>query len=252
MSQKSDRFKFFALFTLLYSQGALLYSLWGSTATHYLTLSTIHVTTFVVLLKLNLDHSSLSKNKREGVLFTIFAISLALLVYGARLHSESVNQYEADFNQHEKYVWKLERANFISSMNPRYFESSMKLIQKYSIEPAIHIVSKYDAILPFLAKKYSAMPFFELSKFFVTPRELALSIERIQQDRPEYLFVDADIKRDFTIDIVDPHALNLSYFHGLSVQRVKRLELLQQVFEAVQADYELVEQGALISVYKRK
>ena len=96
------------------------------------------------------------------------------------------------------------------------------------------------------------MPFFELSKFFVSPRELALAIDKIQKDRPENLFVDTDIKREFAMDVIDSRVLYVNHLHELSVARVMRLELLRQVFEAVESDYELVEKGLLISVYKRK
>ena len=252
MGKGGDRFKYFVLFLLLYSQGSLLYSLWGSTMTHFLTLATIHVTTVVAMLKLEMDNSSLSANKREINIFILFVCSLALLVYGAWVYAASEQKYEADFRQHENHEWNLERAHFISSMNPQLFESSANLIQKYSKDPGIHIISKYDAILPFLAKRYSAMPFFELSKFFTTPHELTLSIEKIRNDRPIYLFVDTDIKREYTLDVLDPRILYVNNFRDFSVSRVKQLELLQKVFLAVQDDYELVEQGLLISVYKRK
>ncbi|MEI6102252.1 MAG: hypothetical protein WCP73_10465, partial [Eubacteriales bacterium] len=243
MEKGQDRFKFVVLLLLLYSQGALLYSLWGSTMTHYLALATIHVTTVVALLKMELEHSSLSATKREIIVFLAFVCSLPLLVYGAWVYTASQQEYEWAFKQHENYEWKLERAHFVSSMNPKVFEDSADLIRKYSTTPAIHILSKYDAILPFVAKKYSAMPFFEMSKFFVSPRELALSVEKIRQDRPDYLFVDTNISYDFTVDVVDPRAFRAHYMNhlqGLSVMRAKQLELLKQVFEAVQDDYELV------------
>ena len=96
------------------------------------------------------------------------------------------------------------------------------------------------------------MPFFELSKFFTTPRELELSINKIRQDRPQYLFVDADIERDFSMDVIDPRVLYVNHLQALSVVRVKQLELLKKVFLAVKDDYELVEQGMLLSVYRRK
>jgi hypothetical protein len=253
IGKRDGRFQYLVLFLLLYSQGTLLYSLWGSTTVHYLTLATIHVTTFVALLKLELDHSDLSINKRQIIVFFTFLCSLALLVYGAWDYSTSKQKYEAEFMQHENYVWNMDRAHFVSSMNPQYFENSSDLIKKYSTEPAIHIISKYDNILPFLAKKYSAMPFFELSKFLSNPRELALTIEKIRQDRPLYLFVDTDIERDYTMDVLDPripqHLNSLQWF---SVKRVKGHELLQKVFMAVKDDYEPVEQGMLISVYRRK
>jgi len=252
LGKGGDRFPYFVLFLLLYSQGSLLYSLWGSTTTHFLALATIHVTAMVAMLKLEMDNSSLSTNKKEISIFIVFGCSLALLVYGAWSYAASEQKYEADFRQHENHEWKLERARFVSSMSPQPFESAANLIQKYSKEPAIHIISEYDAIVPFLAKKYSAMPFFELSKFFTTPIEHALSIETIQQDRPMYLFVDTDIERNYTMDVLDPRALYVTNFQPFSVARVKRLELLQKVFFAVQDDYELVEQGLLISVYKRK
>ena len=252
VGKEGGQFQYLVMFLLLYAQASLLYSIWGSTLTHYLALSTIYVTAIVALLKLELDQLPISINKRELGVFFFFACSLALLVFGARSYTASEQEYETAFKSHENHMWNLDRASFVSSMNPQLFDHSANLIRKYSSSPAIYIISQYDAILPFLAQKYSAMPFFELSKFFLTPRELAQSIETIQQGQPGYLFVDTAIKREFALDAIDSRALYVNNLHGLSVERVKRMELLRQVFLAVQDDYELVEQGLLISVYKRK
>ena len=252
LEKGNDRFKYLALFLLLYSQGALLYSLWGSTKTHFLALSTIHATTVVALLKVELDHFDLSAIKREISMFVVFLFALTLLVFGARFYAESEQEYEADFKKHESYVWEMERARFVASMQPELFENSVHLIKKHSSSNAIHIISKYDAIVPFLAKKYSAMPFFELSKFFTTPRELELSIEALRKDSPQILYVDNDIERDYTIDVMDPRVLLINHLQPFSVVRAKQFELLKKVFVTVKGDYELVEQGALISVYRRK
>ena len=74
-----------------------------------------------------------------------------------------------------------------------------------------------------------------------------MSIEKIQLDRPLYLFVDSDIERNFAVDVIDPRISFAVPLQGFSVLRVKELQLLQQVFLAVKDDYELVEQGLLIS-----
>ena len=82
-------------------------------------------------------------------------------------------EYEEIFVTHKTYNWNLEKAKFRSTMDPEYFVDSVSLIQTYApSHNGIHIISKYDNFLPFLAKKYSAMPFFDLQWFLLTAKEV--------------------------------------------------------------------------------
>ena len=76
-------------------------------------------------------------------------------------------------------------------------------------------------------------------------------MQRILQDKPEILFVDTDINRDFASDVVHRHA-PLGKLNGLSRYHADQMRSLQRIFQAVQADYQLIEQGMLISVYQRR
>ena len=113
-------------------------------------------------------------------------------------------------------------------MNPAYFVDSISLIQAYApTNNAIHLISKYDNLLPFLAKKYSAMPFFDLQWFLLTDKEVNLCIERIQTQKPPYLFVDTDIERDLNGEIVAAELRDISGPEGESLMRVQRSELVK-------------------------
>ena len=70
-------------------------------------------------------------------------------------------------------------------------------------------------------------------------------------DKPQILFVDTDIRRDFATDVVHRHA-PFGGLNAISRYHVEQMRSLQRVFLAVRSDYELVEQGLLISVYQRK
>ena len=178
-------------------------------------------------------------------------IGLGVLLAGGWDQERTRNEFLGVLDSHQIYEWNLDRAKLTSTMDPRYFQNGVELIQKYSQGPKIHIISKYDNFLPFLAGRYSAMPYFEMSKFLISPRETALCVERLLTDRPEYLFVDTDIRRDYVVDMV--HRFSpWAGLNSISRYRVAQMQLMQKVFATVQDQYELVEQGLILSVYKRR
>jgi hypothetical protein len=162
------------------------------------------------------------------------------------------SDYNAIFTSHVVYDWSFDKMRIKTTMPPLYFADSLDLIQEYSPEPGIYIISKYDSILPFLSNRYSRMPFFELSYYLVTPKETRECIDLIKREKPKYLYVDTDIERHFNVDIIDKNAPRLGYLHIESVWRVQRLNLLKEIFMAVRDDYYPVEEGSLITVYRRK
>jgi hypothetical protein len=94
------------------------------------------------------------------------------------------------------------------------------------------------------------MPFFEMQSFIFTSKERTEAISRLKSQRPEYLFVENDIDKEQP----DPWA---PYFNNPDINKERksnqrrRLEL-GKIFAAVEESYDKIEEGALLSVYKRK
>ena len=249
----TSELKYIALFLLFYSQGVLVYYIWGGTEKHLFNVASILILCGVTFIKLVIDYSSVKHFKRL-LIGSLLAVAL-IVVYIPGLLSYYITrqEYENIFLTHRTYDWNLETAKFRSTMDPKYFVDSISLIQAYAPSGnAIYLISKYDNFLPFLAKKYSAMPFFDLQWFLLTSKEVQLCIERIKTQKPHYLFVDTDIERDFNGEIVTAGFGFISGPAGESLMRVQRLNLLKDIFAAVKEDYESVKQGMLITVYKRK
>ena len=249
----ANEWKYLALFLLLYSQGLLVYGLWGGTDKHLLNIASVLVLSGVVFLKLLIDQSRLKRY--EQVLVSALIVGALGFVYvpGLFAYYTTKSEYEQVFATHRTYEWNLERAQFRSTMDPKYFLDSVSLIQQYAnSENGIYIISKYDNVLPFLAKKYSAMPFFDVPWMLLTENEINLCIESIKTKKPPYLFVDTDIERNLNGEIVAARIPSFSDPGGESLLRVQRLNLLKDIFAAVKDDYGLEMSSGLLTVYRRK
>ena len=252
LADRESELKYIALFLLVYSQGVLIYYIWGGDEKHLFNVASILVLGVTAFIKLAIDHTWLKRLERVVVGSLIAFALLAIYVPGIMSYYASRQEYESIFLNHKTYDWNLEAANFRSTMDPKYFVDSISLIQEYEpSDNAIHLISKYDNFVPFLAKKYSAMPFFDLQWFLLTDKEVTLCIERIRTDKPQYLFVDTDIERDFNGEIVLAELRSIGYPGEESLQRVQRLHLLKDIFRAVKEDYTPVKKGVLLTVYKR-
>jgi hypothetical protein len=253
LKDTTDGLKYTGLFLLVYSQGVLIYYIWGGDDKHLLNIASILALAGAAFIKLVIDHSSV-KRYEKALIGSLIAVALVTVYIPGLLSYYSTRQeYESIFLTHKTYDWNLDAAKFRSTMDPKYFMDSIAMIQEYvPSDNAIHIISKYDSFLPFLSKKYSAMPFFDLQWFLLTDREVNLCIERIQTQKPQYLFVDTDIERNLNGEIVTAELRFISGPGEESLVRVQRLNLLMDIFTAVKKDYELVKQGRLLTVYKRK
>jgi hypothetical protein len=253
MEHVANEWKYLALFLLLYSQGLLVYGLWGGTDKHLLNISAVLVLSAVMFLKLVIDQSRLKVY--EQVLVGALIVGALGFVYvpGLFAYYTTKSEYEQVFATHRTYEWNLERAQFRSTMDPKHFADSVSLIQQYANpENGIYIISKYDNVLPFLAKKYSAMPFFDVPWMLLTENEISLCVESIKTKKPPYLFVDTDIERNLNGEIVSARIPFVSDPGGESLLRVQRLSLLKEVFAAVKDDYGPEMSRGLLTVYKRK
>ncbi len=243
--------KYVALLLFFYSQMLLFYYVWGSTDYQFLNYAPIYALAVIVLLKLLIDNVDFLKRNTNFIIASLIFVSFTAYIQSVNKYYEEKKDYDRIFNDHKTYEWNFDNAQFLSTMDPKYFINGANLIKEYSEDKGIYILSKYDNILPFLAKRYSAMPYFEVSNFLVTQSEIQECVDVIIKNKPTYLFVDTDIERNLNTDIINKAVPELSYLHDESVWRVQRLNLLKDLFNAVHGDYRLIERGYLISVYKR-
>ncbi len=182
---------------------------------------------------------------------SLLLLFIVLLSSLAKFYGEKM-QFVKNFRQHLTYTWNFERANLLTTIDPAPLAESLALIYRYSPpeQPGIYILSKYDNFLPFLAKKYSRMPFFEITWHLFSAKEVQEVLERIRQDRPQILFVDSKIS-DYTPDPWEK-LFTGEWERRERASRLGRYGELEKIFKAVKEQYEVVAMGELISVYRRK
>jgi len=244
----------FLIFLFIYSQELVLYIIWHFNSDGLKTRSFIYILTIVLLF---LPYRKIfSNNFKNHFTLAVFSIVGIIYIDSVIYVTNGQMNYEKIFTQHKTYKWELDRAKIVSTMNPVYFENSISLIQKYSkANEDIYIISEYDNFLPFLAHRYSGMPFFDLKWYLMAPKELKECKELLKIQRPQYLFVDTALNHDRGKELMNknlPRSIDYMYHRGEAVWRLGRLNLLYSIFTEFEDQYDLVEQGTLISVYKRK
>lgn len=252
---KKNTFAYVALFSVLYSQGVLLYYIWGSDLTHLLVLNSILIITIFSVLKLAFENYTSLKEKQHLCLISISLLACMIYLPSVAYFYYTKAKFDRVFTTHKTYEWNLPTAKFTSTINPTYFLDSISLIQSFSPANSIYIISKYDNVLPFLAGKYSAMPYFDVPWLTIGDTETKNCIDAIKNGKPAYLFVDSDIERPYARDIINAASIIGTTQDGLtmeSVARVARLSGLKIIFDAVKDDYQPIQSAQLITVYKRK
>jgi hypothetical protein len=239
-------------FLFFYSQCLWAYFAWYTEKGHLLSTSPIWFL-FFVMLGVELSQILLTETKKKNIATLIGgSIAISLLCVGGANYYTQLLQYRSIFKTHLVYQWDFPRANFQSTMNPSVFKEAVELIQQHSQGSAIYLISKYDNLLPFLANKYSAMPYAELSTSLVTENEVNAAVNAIKNNKPRYIFVDSDILSTNIGDIIDPSSLLRRTIDKqlLSAGRVSVLSESKRVFQKVSANYRLIKSGYLVSVYE--
>ena len=232
------------LFLILYVQGIILYFLTISEITHFLVLAPVYILTLFVFGKLFFATFKINVNTVLKYFLTICIIYFA----GKSLyfHENHKSTYIKELKGHPTYEWTMKNANFVSNMNPEYFEDSVKLMQKYSTSPEIYIISQYDGILNLLADKYNAIPYIDL-QWYLTKLSIFKDLEKqLKEEKPKYIFVDN------TLTMPNMEALVDSRHFRLKLQTYHRMKLMRSLFETVKNDYKPVERSYLLTVWERK
>lgn len=253
----SDRSAYYPLSWLMffYLQAISVYFIWYFEPGHLFVMGSLIALFSVLMVKQVFHVFSISEARQKK----FFSLSLTLLFFFCYLPSIFMyfyreNQYNKIFKTHTVYQWDFPGAKFYSSMNPAPFSEATKLIKKYSFKNDIYIISKYDNFLPFLAKKYSALPFIEMQTSLVSQTQMNLAKEAILSKKPQFIFVDSDIHFPLVTNVYDPNspATILLGTFDYSYGRVQVLATLQALFRSVCQDYVPVESSGLITVYERK
>jgi hypothetical protein len=252
--RESDRrWRYLLFFWLAYAQGLLVYFVWNPAPNHFTSLGPIWALLGAMISKYAL--SGVQRNNGSKII-ALPVVALALIGYIPTFSSYMKDQrsYFQEFEDHKVYQWSFPTAKIATTMDPIYFSDAIELIQKYEKSKGIYILSKYDNILPYLAGKYSAMPFVEVGLSLVTDREMKQAVDAISVNRPEFIFVDTDINRSYLGDVYDPND-KITRLLGTSLLSSGRAEILsnsQRLYSGIKDQYQMVDRGLLISVFKRK
>jgi hypothetical protein len=251
--------KYLYVFVSIYSQLLLLYFYWSGLVNHLPpVLPFLWLQLFLMLFigqKRSLDGRPVwvGRVRMAALSFAVIAFIL-LLPSGFHFYKEK-QRFLQNFQDHRSFHWTFDRASVVATIDPRIIQESISLIDRFSTaaQPAIFMLSKYDGLLPFLAHRYSAMPFFDLTSYLFSAREYNLALERIKGTRPRYLFVDANIevRDDLWYRLYGFGAKNVGYM-AERASRLGRHNLLRELFQEVKDEYGLVERGTLLSVYRLK
>ena len=250
-----DGLKYVAFFLFVYFQGVFFYYVWNSAPNHFFSVASPMVLGGILFLKLGLEAREHIRLARTALAVLISVAFLGLYVPSLVTYYLEKQRYERIFEDRRIFEWNLPTARIRTTMDPAYLVEAVQLIQRYSPKGGpIFIISKYDNLLPFLAARYSAMPFSEVPTSLVTRREVCLCIDTLLEERPAYIFVDTDLVENpfgSGIDPKNPMILLVEEQFDLKA-KLKMLEELTRVYLGVRHHYEVTEKGPLLSVVQRK
>jgi hypothetical protein len=245
--------KYLYLLSFVYSQCLFVYFYWAGMPNHFPIVIPFIVFQFLLAMKIveGMESSPFIEKavyalKPMLVLIAVYSVA----AYASGFYSSPLGKgtVSANFVTHRTFDWKFKNAELISTINPVIFEDAAKLINKYADNRGIYIISKFDAILPFVSGRYSMLPHFELSWFVIDDAKCEQVIKIFKEGAPHYIFVDTDLNSS----AVDPVArFDAGRAASERISRRGRIKELNNIFQEVSRGYKLVEKGGLVSVYEK-
>jgi hypothetical protein len=247
--------KYIYAFVFAYAQTLLIYFYWSGLLNHLppiMPFIWLQLFLMLYIAKKELLHQF---SFLKAIDVSVVVLSVLLLLFGVREASQfysDKSEFADIFKVHKSYAWRFPRARVKTTVNPEIMQEAIDLIHRYSnsADTRVYILSKYDNLLPFLSDRYSAMPFFETVAHLFSEREYKMVVDKIRNDKPKYLFADSRLG-SFASDPWEKIYPSASFAKERAC-RLARYDLLKQIFDEVKSDYEKVEQGRLLSVYRRK
>ncbi len=238
------------LFAAFYSQLLYFYFVWGGGHAHFFPLLIIYVLPYMLLLEMVDWNGSVLRRFASGTALSVVAIFMTVSALRFWLDYQGSQQ---TFRNHVTYQWNLPAAKgMIGTVDPAPFVDATVKIQKHVSGNRVFMISKYDNLLSILARKYAGTEFHELRSMMVTEDDYQRVKSQLQDS--EILFIDNDIDRDFDAELSKISVWNMypPFFIETRRQRIPKLEVLRRLYrELVPGNYELLDKGALISVYRK-
>jgi hypothetical protein len=248
--------KYLYTFSFMYSQGLLVYFYWSGLPNHLpLVLPFLGLQLFFMLFVMYNVFFREREEAREKLrmwVAALTAVSFLLMLVAAVSYYTYKQEFYSNFTDHRVYRWQFPRAKVITTINPSSVAEAISLMNKCTeADNGVFIISRYDNLLPFLARKYSRMPHFQLPYALVSREDTAAAVESIEKNCARFLFVDTDI--DLAYEPFDPwNKLFLDEFvRKERASRYGRLVELKKVFDGVRNSYRRIAKGKLVSVYER-
>lgn len=249
ISEQNALFHTIVFFTI-YTVGLLSYYVRGGAIYFLYSLGAVVSALLILHLKMLISRFPFLERQIQ-IRRACFVFSLILMTASAPHYWREFRAWRAHFQQRETYSWSFPNLTATSTMDPAPFENSVKLIQKYALQNRIMLISKFDALLPWLAGKYSGFRNGELGVSMIGRPDLQKQIRVLHEMAPEYLFVDRDIEHHPGFDVIQ-HEHAWGHLKDESISRMKRLLLLHKIWSSVRNDYEKIESRGLLDAYKRK
>ena len=256
LKEEKFYFKYIYLFVFVYTQCLFVYYYWSGLTNHLPTV--LPFAGLQLMLMLFISKTILFKDKevlKKGVNFIAnlmpFVLILLISISVFNFYKEKRKVYKI-FTNHKTYKWDMARANLITTIDTDLIREGINLIHKFDEgKKGIYIISKYDNLIPFLAERYSLMPYFEMNWHLFTDREVNDAIDRIRTGQPQYIFVDTNFDQE---TITDPWSKIYTNYQDKKerTSRIGRYNELKKIFTDIKADYAHVETGKLLTVYKKK
>jgi hypothetical protein len=246
--------KYIYVMIFFYTQGLLIYFYWSGLGNHLPAILPFSGLQLLVMFYMLEKEIVRINPKGHSILLELKEIILLFLLIGILVSVQnfyfSKIKFSKNFTNHKTFNWQFKNANLISTINPEPLKESIDLIHRYSkTGKNIYIISKYDNLIPFLAGRYNSISSFDLRWRLLTKSDTEIAINRVFEDKPEYIFVDEDI------DKTDDPWANL-FTDDFNIRerfaRIGRYKELAKVFNGFARDYQKIETGGVLSVYERK
>ena len=254
LQQVNVRKNVFALFLLMYWQQMLLFKVVEDNTAAVTSAVVYFVAYFLMLL-----FSGKRTMFRSATLMVLVAVLLINSWYPAVLaYYKTKNDYFEIVKTHQFKKLPFRELAIVTDIEPSLIVETVELITRYSDKKMITLFSEYDTLLLPAAEKVNSVPYSDLISFVFAKYENAMLIDRFRQAKADFVFVDSSFRSSTAVDVVHDRRLQELVFQTTGVDlrsQVWRARKKQDFFDlwtALADDYELVERGKLLSVFRRK
>ena len=252
MKRHFDQMLYLSLFLVLYMEALLFYWLSIPERGHLLAILPVAILAIASIMRFGLPAIMSVRAERSSVMAALLFAGVISLLASLQFWGTMKSIQEVEAN-HKIFEWPFKNTQIRSTMDPALFNEASQLIQRWSPQSGVHIISRFDTLITWLSEKYSLMPHSDMISYLNGPVAHAKVVSVLRTERPDLLFVDSCIECNFVTSKPNTNYwLMAPHLHDGLALKIGRLNQLQDVFRDIKDDYELVERGALISVYKLK